>query len=108
MLDVSRPVTVTASAAVAVAYTLAGGMRSVAYTDVLQLVFIFGGLWLAMPFVFVSGSDLSGLDVADWTGRVTADNWVTYVDTFLLIVCGGIPWQPYYQVSAYYVMNLSC
>ena len=28
---------------------------------------------------------------------VQGTSWVRYIDTFLLIICGGIPWQPYYQ-----------
>lgn len=24
-------------------------------------------------------------------------NWISWMDMFLLILCGGIPWQPYYQ-----------
>ena len=28
---------------------------------------------------------------------VQGKNWFLYIDTILLIICGGIPWQPYYQ-----------
>jgi high affinity choline transporter 7 len=100
MLGVDRAVTVAVSASVAVTYTLVGGMYAVAYTDVVQLVLTFFGLWLAIPFVVASPNvNLSELELVDWTGTVTSTTWVAYVDTFLMILCGGIPWQPYYQVG---------
>ena len=42
--------------------------------------------------------EISSLEIQDWTGSVkTPEDWKIYVDTFLMMVCGGIPWQPYYQ-----------
>ena len=41
VLDLSFAVCVWISAAVAITYTLLGGLYSVAYTDVIQLVLIF-------------------------------------------------------------------
>ena len=44
-------------------------MYSVAYTDVIQIAFIFGGLWLAIPFMLTSQeTDLSNLSLEDWSG----------------------------------------
>lgn len=98
ILDVDQSLTVTVSAAIAICYTLAGGLYSVAYTDVIQLLFIFGGLWLAIPFMFVSDlTHVEKVPFTEWTGQISTWNCVTYLDTFILIVCGGIPWQPYYQ-----------
>jgi len=98
ILDIDIKVSVVLSAAVAVLYTLVGGMFSVAYTDVIQIVFIFGGLWLAIPFMWTAqGNNLNNLSPSDWTGTVQGKNWFLYIDTILLIICGGIPWQPYYQ-----------
>ena len=98
MLGVNRNATVVISAIIAIAYTLTGGMHSVAYTDVIQLFFTFFGLWLAIPFVLTSENvDISGTSLKDWSGTVTSKTCVLYIDTFLLIVLGGIPWQPYYQ-----------
>ena len=42
------------SAIVSIIYTLIGGMYSVAYTDVIQIAFIFGGLWIAIPFMWTN------------------------------------------------------
>ena len=48
--------TIIVSAAVAVFYTLFGGIYAVAYTDVIQLVLIIIGLFLAIPFVILDGA----------------------------------------------------
>ncbi len=98
ILDIDIKLAVILSAVVAISYTLVGGMYSVAYTDVIQIVFIFGGLWLAIPFMLTSEDlNLSQLTLEQWTGSIEGKSWVEYIDTFLLIICGGIPWQPYYQ-----------
>ena len=36
---------------------------------------------------------------------VQGKSWVTYIDTLILIICGGIPWQPYYQVWNIWVFS---
>ena len=69
ILDIDINLSVVLSATVAVSYTLVGGMFSVAYTDVIQIAFIFGGLWLAIPFMWTAqGVNLSNLSTEDWTG----------------------------------------
>lgn len=44
VLDLSFTVCIWISAAVAITYTLLGGLYSVAYTDIVQLLLIFVGL----------------------------------------------------------------
>lgn len=44
VMDISSPLAISVSAAVAIIYTLMGGLYSVAYTDVIQLIFMFFGL----------------------------------------------------------------
>lgn len=44
VLDLPFNVCIWISAAVAIVYTLLGGLYSVAYTDIIQLVLIFSGL----------------------------------------------------------------
>lgn len=44
VLDLSFTVCIWISAAVAITYTLLGGLYSVAYTDIVQLILIFIGL----------------------------------------------------------------
>ena len=44
VLELDRTVAIIVSACIAVFYTFFGGLYSVAYTDVIQLVFMFIGL----------------------------------------------------------------
>ncbi|XP_043211527.1 high-affinity choline transporter 1-like isoform X1 [Amphibalanus amphitrite] len=88
---------VIVSACIAVFYTLFGGLYSVAYTDVVQLLCIFLGLWLCIPFAWnheavgkVEPEDM------DWIGSVDG-KWGYYFDYSLLLIFGGIPWQVYFQ-----------
>ena len=61
---------VIASAIIAIGYTFAGGMYSVAYTDVLQLLFTFTGLYLSIPYMIKSEkTDIKSVPMATWTGR---------------------------------------
>ncbi|MCA9073451.1 MAG: sodium:solute symporter family protein [Planctomycetaceae bacterium] len=95
--DVSTSILI--SAAVAIGYTVVGGLWSVAYTDVVQLVFLFSGLCVAMPFAV---SNVGGLDaVLQTTTEMPAfptgpDIWL-WLDMALLLCLGGIPWQVYFQ-----------
>ena len=99
ILNLDIKISIICSALVAIIYTLCGGMYSVAFTDMIQIIFIFGGLWIAIPFMWTAeGVDLNNLSIKDWTGEIkSSQDWVTYIDGFLLILCGGIPWQPYHQ-----------
>lgn len=106
---------IVVSSSIAILYTMIGGLWSVAYTDVIQLLFIIGGLGLAIPFALngVGGLDAAvagyrqtfseGLSLipplsafagnnADWGNSV----WV-WSDYALLLIFGGIPWQVYFQ-----------
>ena len=49
---------------------------------------------LYIPFFQVN---ISSLELKDWTGSIETKDWKNYIDTFLMMLCGGIPWQPYYQ-----------
>lgn len=44
MVDIPSYVSIGSSAAVAIVYTLMGGLYSVAYTDVIQICFVFVSL----------------------------------------------------------------
>ena len=54
ILGIDTKLAIGISALVAITYTLIGGMYSVAYTDVIQVVFIFGGLWIVIPFMWTN------------------------------------------------------
>ncbi|XP_042226481.1 high-affinity choline transporter 1-like isoform X2 [Homarus americanus] len=101
ILDMSNTVSIVVSAAIAVVYTLFGGLYSVAYTDVVQLFCIFIGLWVTVPFAMTHEA-VSSLNpnITNWLGSIDADNpseWGQWIDYAILLICGGIPWQVYFQ-----------
>ncbi len=96
------------SAIIAIAYTALGGLWAVALTDIIQMILLFVGLLLVLPYALqVTG----GLD-ATWAAYVEKKgalatlipsrealgsyywNWWDYA---LLLMFGGIPWQVYFQ-----------
>ncbi|MBP6217610.1 MAG: sodium:solute symporter family protein [Oligoflexales bacterium] len=115
---------VLVSAAFATAYTLLGGLWAVAYTDVIQLIFISFGLCLSVPFALNSVGGLEKVitqyhqhfaDSAgffppssawtdflnwnqDWSQKsVWGKQIMRWCDLMLLLVLGGIPWNSYFQ-----------
>ncbi|TNE84116.1 MAG: sodium:solute symporter [Deltaproteobacteria bacterium] len=91
------------SAAVAVAYTVFGGLRAVAYTDVVQLFLILIGLGLALPFVVDAAGGWGVLLTAPeggtdpLAGFSSTEETLYYGDWFVLLLLGGIPWNVYFQ-----------
>lgn len=99
------------SAAIAITYTVLGGLRSVAYTDTLQLLFIVCGLGIALPFALNRMGGLNDVvqsyfgafgsaalpwpSLSSWEGP-SAWGW-QWSDSALLLIFGGIPWQVYFQ-----------
>ncbi len=109
-LDLTTAILV--SAAVVTAYTIAGGMWSVAYTDALQLGLVVLGLVAALPFVLAAGGGLAAVVDAYAAARpgraallppVSAGGaWsreaiVSWWDVSAMLVFGGIPWNCYFQ-----------
>ncbi|XP_034019840.1 high-affinity choline transporter 1-like [Thalassophryne amazonica] len=104
VMDINSTLAVTVSAAVAVVYTLMGGLYSVAYTDVIQLIFIFLGLWLCVPFILtspllptVTTAAVSKLYQEPWLGKVQLEDAGAWIDNLLLLVIGSICYQSLYQ-----------
>jgi high affinity choline transporter 7 len=101
------------SAAVTTAYTVLGGMWSVAYTDVFQLALVAIGLAAALPFVLdgaggfqhawgaymTARPDGGGIMPPLQTGSAlwTKASVVGWWDVSLMLICGGIPWNCYFQ-----------
>ncbi|OXB80561.1 UNVERIFIED_CONTAM: hypothetical protein H355_014904 [Colinus virginianus] len=92
------------SALIATLYTLVGGLYSVAYTDVVQLFCIFLGLWISVPFALsnpavtdIGFTAVHEVHQAPWLGTIGSLNVYTWLDNFLLLTFGGIPWQAYFQ-----------
>ncbi|KAG7238459.1 hypothetical protein INR49_030853 [Caranx melampygus] len=92
ILDLSYTVSIWISAAVAITYTLLGGLYSVAYTDIIQLILIFISLWLCVPFALMSPAVMDITETAynntfqsPWVGTLEADRAWRWIDNFLLL-----------------------
>jgi high affinity choline transporter 7 len=113
ILEMPMTAAILLSAAVVVAYTMAGGMWSVAYTDAFQLGLVVLGLAVALPFAL----DAAGGFDAAWAGYTAAraergsffpplhpsgtfwssQTIINWWDVSLMLVFGGIPWNCYFQ-----------
>uniref|UniRef100_A0A3B5AX52 High-affinity choline transporter 1-like n=1 Tax=Stegastes partitus TaxID=144197 RepID=A0A3B5AX52_9TELE len=104
VLDLSYAVTIWISAAVAITYTLLGGLYSVAYTDVIQLILIFVGLFICVPFVMMNPYSLSISDTlmnntlhAPWIGALQLKRTWIMIDDFIFWVLGSLGYQCLHQ-----------
>lgn len=113
LLDMPIGTAMLLAAVVTTAYTMVGGMWSVAYTDVVQLALVAVGLALALPYVleaagglgaawqaYVSARPESAAVLPPLTPRTPA--WqggavLTWWDTTIMLVLGGVPWNSYFQ-----------
>ncbi|XP_069746924.1 high affinity choline transporter 1-like isoform X2 [Narcine bancroftii] len=91
-------------ASVVIIYTLLGGLYSVAYTDVMQMVFIVISLWLCVPFAIMNPAvaDIKYTMVNEfyqspWIGKIEMNQIFRWIDDLLLMTMGDIPWQVYFQ-----------
>lgn len=112
LLDMPITSAILLSAVVTTAYTMVGGMWSVAYTDVVQLGLVALGLAVAVPYVldgagglahvwhaYVDARPEAGGLLPPWTPSAawpvaTSRAWW---DTSLMLMLGGIPWNSYFQ-----------
>ncbi|KAM3862849.1 high-affinity choline transporter 1-like [Diretmus argenteus] len=104
ILDLPYAVSVWISAAVVIIYTLLGGLYSVAYTDVIQLILIFLSLWLCVPFVLMNPSSLDITETAfnhtfqaPWIGTLQTDRVWRLIDSFLMLSLGNLGYQAFHQ-----------
>ena len=104
ILHLDHTFSIVLSAGLVLAYTMLGGLLSVAYTDVIQVIFVIFGLFLALPFTIShpAVSDFIGSSLADdvspaWYGTVASHQLGAWLDVSLLCLLGGIPWQSYFQ-----------
>ncbi|XP_071947217.1 high-affinity choline transporter 1-like isoform X2 [Antedon mediterranea] len=98
ILEINLELAVIISACIAVFYTLFGGLYSVAYTDVVQLICIFIGLWICLPFSLTSEYVEPIVDTSTgWLGEWDSKFTGVWIDYALLLMFGGIPWQVYFQ-----------
>ncbi|XP_026213467.1 high-affinity choline transporter 1-like [Anabas testudineus] len=104
ILDLSYTLCIWLSAAVAIVYTLLGGLYSVAYTDIIQLTLMFFSLWLCVPFVLMNphSADITKTALnftyqAPWIGTVTNERAWRWIDNFLLLALGNLGYQDFHQ-----------
>ncbi|XP_048349988.1 high-affinity choline transporter 1-like [Sphaerodactylus townsendi] len=104
ILDIQGYLAIIISACTVILYTLLGGLYSVAYTDVIQLVFIMASLWICVPFAMTNFATESifytiGRNVFQppWVGKIEVWDIGRWLDDFLYLVLGAIPWQTYFQ-----------
>ncbi|XP_060903936.1 high-affinity choline transporter 1-like [Labrus mixtus] len=104
ILDLSYTLCIWISAAVAIVYTLLGGLYSVAYTDIIQLTLIFLSLWLCVPFILMNpySADITGTAFnytyqAPWVGSVDKESMWRWIDNFLILALGNLGYQDFHQ-----------
>lgn len=98
ILGLEMTLSVIVSACIAVGYTFFGGLYSVAYTDVVQLGCIAVGLWLCVPFSMANDATANLADTSEqWIGKLEGYRVGQWIDYAMLLICGGIPWQVYFQ-----------
>ncbi|XP_034754017.1 high-affinity choline transporter 1-like [Etheostoma cragini] len=104
ILDLSFPLCIWISAAVAITYTLLGGLYSVAYTDIIQLVLLFFSLWICVPFVLMNPYSLDIRKTlmnntlhAPWIGAPGLKKSWIMIDDFLFFALGNVGYQGSHQ-----------
>jgi high affinity choline transporter 7 len=115
ILNLDLTTSIILSSGVVIGYTVVGGLWAVAYTDVVQLSFIFIGLIAAIPFALghvggwggmvgryhAAGGSFTAIlppvrNLAHQTAWTVPQVWNWWDWSFLLIL-GGIPWNVYFQ-----------
>ncbi|KAI4798453.1 hypothetical protein KUCAC02_022042 [Chaenocephalus aceratus] len=104
VLDFPFSVCVWISAAIAIIYTLLGGLYSVAYTDIVQLILLFISLWICVPFALMNPhvSDISQTLMnntlhAPWIGAPGLKKSSILMDDFLFMALGSLGYQCIHQ-----------
>ncbi|KAF7663206.1 hypothetical protein LDENG_00216980 [Lucifuga dentata] len=104
VLELPYSYSVWISSAVAIIYTLLGGLYSVAYTDVIQLALVFISLWLCVPFVLLNPKSANIAQTAfnhtyqaPWLGTLDYDRVWIWIDDFLLLGLGSLSFQCFHQ-----------
>nr|XP_046259047.1 high-affinity choline transporter 1-like [Scatophagus argus] len=104
ILDLPYAYSVWISSAVAIIYTLLGGLYSVAYTDVIQLSLTFLSLWLCIPFILLNDASANITQTAfnntfqePWIGTLDQYNVWKWIDDFLMLGLGSVSFQSFHQ-----------
>lgn len=108
VLGLDTTTSIVLSALIAIAYTALGGLWAVAITDFLQMIILFGGLFLVLPFalntvggwskIWGSYQESFGAAATLLPSREALGSYYwNWWDFALLLMFGGIPWQVYFQ-----------
>ncbi|KAM4604279.1 high affinity choline transporter 1-like isoform 1-T3 [Polymixia lowei] len=104
ILDFPYTYSTLISAAVAIIYTLLGGLYSVAYTDVIQLSLVVISLWLCVPFLLLNPTSTDISQTAfnhtyqgPWIGTLESDQVWRWIDDFLMLGLGSVAFQCFHQ-----------
>ncbi|KAE8301040.1 High affinity choline transporter 1 Hemicholinium-3-sensitive choline transporter [Larimichthys crocea] len=104
ILDLPFVYSVWISSAVAIIYTLLGGLYSVAYTDIIQLSLVFISLWLCIPFLLLNPTSTNIAQTAfnhtfqePWIGTLDHDSIWKWIDDFLMLGLGSVSFQSFHQ-----------
>ncbi|KAM3585608.1 uncharacterized protein V6R79_022690 [Siganus canaliculatus] len=104
ILDVPFSICVWISAAVAIIYTILGGLYSVAYTDIIQLSLILLSLWLCVPFVLTSDlytgitkTSFNNTHQVSWLRSLQSEEIGKWIDNFLVMTIGNMAVQDLHQ-----------
>ncbi|XP_023258294.1 high affinity choline transporter 1-like [Seriola lalandi dorsalis] len=104
ILDLPYSYSVWISSAVAIIYTLSGGLYSVAYTDIIQLSLVFLSLWLCVPFLLLNPISTNIAQTAfnhtfqePWVGTLEQNKVLRWTDDFLMLALGSVAFQSFHQ-----------
>ncbi|XP_069615253.1 high-affinity choline transporter 1-like [Ranitomeya imitator] len=104
ILDVKGYLSIIISACTVILYTLLGGLYSVAYTDVIQLLFMIVSLWICVPFTLLNSASENIAYTAvhevyqgPWIGNIQPKYIARWLDDLAFLSLGGIAWQTYFQ-----------
>ncbi|XP_078259223.1 high-affinity choline transporter 1-like [Rhinoraja longicauda] len=104
IFDINVNLSIIISALISILYTLIGGLYSVAYTDMVQLICIFFGMYVSLPFALThpAVTDISTTSThyvyrEPWVGQIHTKRVWIWIDNYCLMILGGIPWQAYFQ-----------
>lgn len=106
ILEIDFNTSIVISALVAIIYTSVGGLRSVAITDVFQLIILIGGLYFitvllwpseGLSALYTSYHETMGDAAYLWPSSELGYAQFVWWDSALLLIFGGIPWHVYFQ-----------
>nr|XP_033804477.1 high affinity choline transporter 1-like [Geotrypetes seraphini] len=104
ILGVAGYISIIISACTIIVYTLLGGLYSVAYTDVIQLLFMMASLWICVPFALLNSATenifhtaFNGSYQAPWIGKIETEYIGRWLDDFIYLSLNSIAWQIYFQ-----------